>query len=340
MQRTSAWLRAAAALAVAALVAGGTAGCTALDPARRPLPVQAEFINASQPTRCAEEDNVYVKVVGSDITNFRIVAEHPPYIASVVTDSTAPDFTSCDMSNDPAYTFEARTVTLYQDEQTLLVGHAFPTFWRPESVDFRVGDRVERGLHLVQLIRRAVPGPGGTARDVEILVLYPSDGYWRPKPLPPSTLVDSAYGSSFLFGPIEHDGRPYVALREVTYDPRREAFALVFRDGTRGRLDIDEVSRRRLSLSLSLESPVASGQPFAALRSMFVTSEQADVSLVAWSTSVGSGAGTGATRSTTPILAFKAIRAPRARFGRSDPSVHNLSAPDLVFDSFTAAGRR
>jgi hypothetical protein len=214
------------------------------------------------------------------------------------------------------------------------VGHAFPTFWRPESVDFRVGDRVERGLHLVQLVRLAVPGPEPTPRDVEILVLYPSDGYWRPKPLPPSTLPDSAYGSSFLFGPIEHDGRPYVALREVTFDPVSENFDLVFRDGSRGRLGVSEVSRKQLVLSLSLDRPLPPGRPFAALRSMFVTTDQADVSLVAWD------AGAAGTRSTAPVLSFEGIRAPAARFGRSEPSHHNLSAPDIVFDGFTAVAPR
>ena len=320
-------------LAAAALA--GTVGCTIIDPARRAtMPVQAEFINASQPTLCAEEDNVYVKVVGTGISAFRIVAEHPPYIASVVKDSTEPDFTNCDMSNDPVFKFEPRTVTLYEDAHTRLVGHAFPTFWRPESVDFRVGDRVERGLHLVQLVRLAVPGPEPKPRDVEILVLYPSDGYWRPKPLPPSTLPDSAYGSSFLFGPVEHDGRPYVALREVTFDPVRENFDLVFRDGSRGRLAITEVSRKQLVLSMSLDTPVSSGRPFAALRSMFVTTEQADVSLVAWN------AGAAGKPSTAPVLSFGGIRAPAARFGRSEPSHHNLSAPDIVFDGFTAVAPR
>lgn len=320
-------------LAAAALA--GTVGCTIIDPARRAtMPVQAEFINASQPTLCAEEDNVYVKVVGTGISAFRIVAEHPPYIASVVKDSTEPDFTNCDMSNDPVFKFEPRTVTLYEDAHTRLVGHAFPTFWRPESVDFRVGDRVERGLHLVQLVRLAVPGPEPKPRDVEILVLYPSDGYWRPKPLPPSTLPDSAYGSSFLFGPVEHDGRPYVALREVTFDPVRENFDLVFRDGSRGRLGITEVSRKQLVLSMSLDTPLSPGRPFAALRSMFVTTEQADVSLVAWN------AGAAGKPSTAPVLSFGGIRAPAARFGRSEPSHHNLSAPDIVFDGFTAVAPR
>ncbi|MCA3071117.1 MAG: hypothetical protein ING90_13170 [Rhodocyclaceae bacterium] len=320
---------------LSATALAGTVGCTVIDPARRAtMPVQAEFINASQPTLCAEEDNVYVKVVGTGISAFRIVAEHPPYIASVVKDSTDPDFTNCDMSNDPVYKFEPRTVILYEDARTRLVGHAFPTFWRPESVDFRVGDRVERGLHLVQLVRLAVPGPEPKPRDVEILVLYPSDGYWRPKPLPPSTLPDSAYGSSFLFGPVEHDGRPYVALREVTFDPVRENFDLVFRDGSRGRLGVSEVSRKQLVLSLSLDRPLAPDRPFAALRSMFVTTDQADVSLVAWN------AGAAGTQSTAPVLSFGGIRAPAARFGRSEPSHHNLSAPDIVFDGFTAFAPR
>ena len=323
MRQVPAWL-----LAGAVLVSAASAGCSATSP------VQADFINASRPTLCAEEDNVYVKVAGNGVAAFRIVAEHPAYIASVLVDSTAPDFTSCDMSNDPVHAFEPRTVTLYEDERTRLVGHAFPTFWRPESVDFRVGDRVERGLHLVQLLRRAVPGPDGTVHDVEILVLYPSDGYWRPKPLPPSTLPDSAYGSSFLFGPIEEDGRPYVALREVAYDPAAQVFTLVFRDGSRGRVGIVDVSRQRLALSLTLDAPLAPGRAFAALRSMFVTPAQADVSIASW-TAAAAGA-----RSTAPVLAFEGIRAPAARFGRTEPSQHNLSAPDLVFDGFAAAVQR
>lgn len=319
-------------LAAALLAAGMAAGCApgAHGPGGA---LHAEFTNASQPTRCAEEDNVYVKVSGQGIGAFRIVAEHPPYIASVQVDSTAPDFTHCDMSNDPVHAFQPRTVTLYEDARTRLVGHAFPTFWRPESVDVRVGGRVERGLHLLQLLRRSIPSPGGQSRDIEILVLYPSDGYWRPKPLPPVALEDAAYGSSFLFGPIEHDGRPWVALREVVYDPARDAFAVQFRDGSRGEVAVAAVSRERLVLSLSLDAPLPPGRPFAALRSMFVATEQADVSQVAW-------AGPAGVRSTAPVLAFEGIRAPAARFGRSEPSMHNLSAPDLVFEGFAARPAR
>lgn len=318
-------------LAVAMLVVLGAAGCAA--PGSRDgsaAGAVVEFVNASQPTKCAEEDNVYIKVIGPGVSSFRLVAEHPAYVASIVTDSTAPDFTDCDMSNDPVYRFEPRTVTLYEDARTLLVGHAFPTFWRPETVDFRVGDRVERGLHLVQLSRRAVPGPGGKAHDVEILVLYPSDGYWRAKPLPPSTLPDTAFGSSFLFGPIAFDGRPYVPIREVSYDPSNDGFSLVFGDGSRGALALIEESRERLGMSLSIDPSSEPGRLIAGLRSMFVNPANADVSMASW-TSIQSGR-----PEAVPILAFEGVRARAAWFGRNVPSTHNLSAPDFVFDSFVA----
>jgi hypothetical protein len=33
---------------------------------------------------------------------------------------------------------------------------------------------------------------------------------------------------------------------------------------------------------------------------------------------------------------FRAVRAPAARFGRVEPSRHNLSAPDIRFHAFVA----
>ena len=46
---------------------------------------------------------------------------------------------------------EPRRVTLYETSDLQLVGHAFPSFWRPAAVPVRVGSRVETGLHLLQL---------------------------------------------------------------------------------------------------------------------------------------------------------------------------------------------
>ena len=68
-------------------------------------PVAVDFVNASRATRCAEEDNVYVKVIGAGVASFSISAEHPPYVAAIREDSTAPDFTACDFSGDASFPF-------------------------------------------------------------------------------------------------------------------------------------------------------------------------------------------------------------------------------------------
>jgi hypothetical protein len=303
-----------AALAVLVFLAGVAAEAHAA--------VAVEFVNASKPTRCAEEDNIYVKVLGAGITAFRIGAEHPPYIAAVRKDRTAPDFSGCDMSQDPSFPSAPRTVRLYQDARIRLMGHTFPSFWRADAADFHVAGRTERGLHLVQLIRRRARG------DVEILVVYPADGYWRVKPLPPASLADTAYGSSFLFGPIEESTRPYVAIRSIAFEPATMTFRLVFRDGARGTLSVSAATPARTTLALRIEPAVAANRPFAALRSMFVTARKADAAVAVWPDG-----------RSTPILDFGRMERTRARFGRVVQSQHNLSAPDLVFEEFSAVLR-
>ena len=106
-------------------------------------------------------------------------------------------------------------------------------------------------------------------------------------------------------------------------------FRLVFRDGSRGTLTVRAATPARTTLALAIEPAVAANRPFAALRSMFVTTQQADAAVAAWPDG-----------RSTPILDFGRMRAKRARFGRVVESQHNLSAPDLVFEEFSAAPAR
>lgn len=285
------------------------------------LSAGADFINASQFTRCAEEDNVYVKVQAAGIHRFSIVAEHPHYVRAITTDSTALDFTHCDMSGDPRFRFTPLTTVLYEDHSIRLVGHRFDTFWRGEQVDFWVGDRNVPGLHLVQLLRKG-------ERDIEILVVYPADGYWRAKPLPPAQLPDSAYGSSFLIGPIEEDGRPLVRFRSLRFNPQGLRFDLQFADASRGRLSVVSDTREKTELSVELERASTAHSPFAALRSMFVTIDNSDASIAQWNDASGR-------QQRLPIMEFDRFRAVSGRFGRVEASRHNLSAPDHVFEQFS-----
>jgi hypothetical protein len=277
------------------------------------MPVHIE--NASQPTRCAENDNVYVKFSGPGISHFTVAARHPAYGPAIVHDETAPDFTACDQSHDPSFSFTPLDLVLFEDADYRLVGHRYATFWRPEAADFRVGATVTHGLHLVQLIRKL----GG--RPIEILVLYPSDGYWRLKPLPPPGVADTAYGSSFLVGPIREQGRPYVPISSVEFVRSDLSFHLEFASG-QGVVRVSEASPDGTAVSVDL--PESAGvSPWAALRSMFTGTAMADVAEATVESK------------TTPILQLGTVDAKAIRFGRSSPSRHNTSAPDLEFGGFS-----
>jgi hypothetical protein len=286
-----------------------------------------EIINDSTPTRCAEEDNVYLKLQAEQVRRFRIEARHPAYIGTIVADRWAPDFTNCTMTGSADYKFERRRLTLYETEDWQLVGLTFPSFWRPNSVPVRVGQRTETGFHLLQLWTRF------QERAEEVLVLYPADGYWRARPLAPQTLRASAYGSSFLVGPVEVQGRPLVDIKEVAFDPATRTFSLAFAHGGSATLRLDALDQERIELDVAIDPPVGASQPFAALRSMYVSETNSDVAQVAWREPGG------ALSVDSPVMSFKRTRAVEFWAGRRVPSRHNTSAPDFTFRAFSTGQR-
>ncbi len=233
-----------------------------------------DVVNASEPTLCAEHDNVTLKLASDKVRRFGIEAAHPAYIGTLVADRAAADFSQCDFAVDPGAARKPERVTLYESQEWQLIGHRLEAFWRPGAVPVRAGDRVETGLHLIQLWHRF------EERAEEVLVLYPPDGYWRARPLPPAHLRWSAYGSSFLVGPIETEGRPFVDLTGIAFDPVALSFELKFARGGAANLRLAKLDRDRIALDVSLDPVV--GRPFAALRSMFVTETNADVARIAW----------------------------------------------------------
>ena len=286
--------------------------------------LKVEAVNASTPTGCAETDNVYVKFLSQKVRRFAVEAVHPAYLGGLTTDDKAPNFGTCDMSRDPVFKFTPRQVTLYTDARWDLRGFTYPNFWRPNQVTVRIGDRTKTGLHLLQLWTR------GTERDEEVLVLYPADGYWRARPLAPlklgwdiDPLLPTAYGSSFMAGPIEQKRRPFVDIKDVVFDPAASAFHLSFVRGGAATVRIVTLNRERISLDVRLEK-VAGKMPFAALRSMFVSAENADVAEVAVNGTAGK----------TPVMKFRWARVSEFWAGRSRASHHNTSAPDMVFRDF------
>ena len=287
-----------------------------------------EVTNGSEPVLCAEKDNVTLAFASPEARAFRIEAAHPAYIGTLARDSFEADWTACDMSSDPAHASEVKVPTrrtLYEEPALWVVGWTLPTFWRPSTATVRIGDRVEQGLHLVQvwMIRRM----GGE----EVLVFYPQDGYWRIRPLAPEGRAPTAFGSSFLVGPVETDVRPIVKLKEIAFDPKAKRFSLSFENGGTASITMAEVTIDRHVLDIAFDKPVA-GRPFAMLRSMYITEFNNDVARVAVREAGAKG------WREDGVMAFKGGNVTDLWAGRTSVSRHNSSSPDMVVSRFSSGG--
>lgn len=283
-----------------------------------------EVKNESEPVLCAEKDNVALSFTSKDVHSFRIEAAHPVYLSNDMRDNWEADWTACDMSGDPVHAAPGAPgrFTIHEEIEMWVVGYRFPTFWRPATASVRIGDRVEKGLHLIQVWMLRTDGAE------EVLVLYPQDGYWRARPLAPRPMRNTAYGSSFLVGPIEVEGRPIVKLKEIVFDPKTRTFTLDFERGGKGTLAIRDADENRLALDVSFDRSIDNG-PFAMLRSMYVTEFNNDVARIAVREK-----GAKAWREDA-IMKFDRATATDVWAGRLTPSQHNKSSPDMVFNSFS-----
>jgi hypothetical protein len=286
-----------------------------------------DVTNASEPVLCAEKDNVTLNISARDVKSFRIEAAHPAYITALQRDSFEADWTACDMKGDPAFAPPVavtvpKRVTVYEEIEMWVVGLTFPTFWRPATATLRIGDRVEQGLHLIQVWM--IRPMGGE----EVLVLYPQDGYWRIRPKAPAGMATTAFGSSFLLGPIEQEGRPIVRIKEIVFDPPSKTFTLHFERGGTAVIKLAQVDQNRHRLDVTFDKPT-DGKPFAALRSMFITDFNNDVARVAVRDKGSKG------WREDGIMTFKKATTTDLWAGRTSISRHNTSSPDMVFSDFS-----
>jgi len=288
-------------------------------------------INASYPTRCAEEDNVYLKLVGSNIRTFRIEALHPAYIGSLTSGNSAPDFSGCSFdgsgnAQDPVHLFKPKRVILWDSEELFIVGNTLERFWRPNSVSVSVNGVHQDDIHLIQVYLKDRHQPARPSD--QFLVLYPTDGYWRLKPLAAPHLGTGGYGSSFLVGPVEEALRPVVNLSKVEFIPATRTFELDYQDGSHGSMKIVEINPQRAALEYSHSRPSQADMPIVAVRSMYVAPDNADASQV-----VFHRRGERAPVSEA-LMTFVRSDVDDIRIGRSIMSRHNASAPDMWFSRF------
>ncbi len=281
-----------------------------------------EMSNKSRTIKCAEDDNVTIEFKNRAVKQFSVEALNPVYAKQITVDNLEPNWAGCDMSKDPVFAVQAppKREVLFENEKIVVYGITQPSFWRPVRAHVRIGDRVETNLHLLQLFVKH------DGKQSEIVVMYPQDGYWRMKALPPKHLPDSGFGSSFLIGPVEQDQRPVVNLKQVVFDPALMRYELSYERGGSATVDVAGFDEVRTRLDVRLQDVAQKSQPFAVLRSMYVEKGNGDVESVWWRNPRGDV-------SETPIMKFDALTRD-ARFGRAEKWNRNTSAPDMRFFEF------
>lgn len=288
-------------------------------------PVSVIARDKGHPTRCAEEDNVFVVMSEPAVRRFTVMARQPIYGARLKSNNFKADFSHCEMSAAQDFPSTPRKVTLYEDTHVIVRGITYPSYWRPDKVAVEVAGRRDSGFHLLQLFIKH----GQVAQ--EVLVLHAADGYWRARPLPLPQFETASYGSSFLLGPVEESSRPFVRLSRVVIDPRALAVHVYFRAGGDATVTVVQADRRALRLAVELSPQAASGPFFAALRSMYVSPRNADTARVRWRPAPD------APWRSNPAIGFGAATVSDITFDRPIVSHHNTSAPDMLFEGFDDA---
>src|ERR1700752_4464281 len=93
--------------------------------------IAVDVQNTSEPTLCAEKDNVYLKLSAPDVRRFKIEAVHPAYIGTIVVDRSAFDLHNCpDLAAAPIITEKPQRITIFENAEWQLIGHTIPNFWR------------------------------------------------------------------------------------------------------------------------------------------------------------------------------------------------------------------
>jgi hypothetical protein len=272
--------------------------------------------NLSTSTLCAEEDNVDIPISGP-VGAFVIEATHPTYDVGI--DNCQADFRNCPSSGGGDFVFSPGEWKLYDDGVTVVVAVRLEHWWRPNGMTFAVDDGAPvDNVHYVRIHRRIA----GTSEYPEFLALY-MDGSLRLIPQPPVGRPFVCYGSSVLIGPAVNDPRPIAEIASARYLSATQTLELTYRSGGTARLDVSEVDRAHAKVTVHAGYPTGEQQPFATLRSMYVTDGNADVDHVRFLDEAG-------TEETEPILGFTEATGRDWFFHRVTRSAHNTSAPDIT----------
>jgi hypothetical protein len=237
----------------------------------RAAPIEAQCIqldNQSQPTLCAEEDNIKIYLTSPGITNFRVSAFDPGWWP--LDSNCPPDFTNCDPNDPNGYPFTPDEKQLYDDTVWWIRAFREAEWWLPQGMTatgplgtLEDSQRIEIGKQL---------GSGWPS----FFVLY-ADGYMRLIPHPPDGSDSVCYGSSVIIGPVVEADRPLAQISAVMVDvDAADQLALVDVEYTSGGSALlrARVDQTQATVDVFINYPTDG--PFAAFRSMFVAEDNCD----------------------------------------------------------------
>ena len=121
-------------------------------------------------------------------------------------------------------------------------------------------------------------------------------------------------------------GRVYAGPPPASTTPGRPS--LTFERGGSATLNLVRADARLNAIDVAYDKPIA-GRPFAMLRSMYVTDFNNDVARIAVREKGAKG------WREDNIMRFGKATATDVWMGRTSPSQHNTSSPDMVFNSFS-----
>lgn len=283
-------------------------------PFNRP-PATAIGANNSTTTLCAEEDNVNVPLWSGDSRRFTIEAANPTHF-QVTTDNCDPDFTNCPMQGGQDFTFTPLVQTLFDDHDIVVQVVRQENWYLPNgmkvAVDF--GPAIN-DVHFIR-IHKKIPGVNSWP---EVVILY-MDGNVRLIPFPPAGRNRVCFGSSVLVGPAAVSSRPRAEIKSVRYSSVLKTLRVLYKDGSRANIRLDEVNRDFIRLSVRARFP--DGLPFVTFRSMFISPTNCDVGRVSWRDAAG-------VAHDVPIMDFSEGTGTAFFFYRDQASQHNTSAPNI-----------
>lgn len=281
--------------------------------------------NRTTPALCAGARNVALTLSSEEARRFTLTAAHPAFLPMLgAGEAPAADLLACDdaAAPDAAPDEAPLRTTLYEDASLRLVGVTRTGgLFASQAVPVRVGDSEPAGYAAVEL------WVGEAGRAERVLTLDTSSGLWRMRPLAPEGRATTAFGAGAVIGPLADGDGVRTAIESVVFAPRARTVQLAFAQGGGAAVRLAVLDRERIALEVVFDRPVA-GRPFAAIVGDHVTRSVSEIAEIAVREADAPG------WREAPIAAFDAAFATDVWVGRTVPSRHATSAPDLALGRF------